>query len=137
MIKQAPNLPIPSGNWSFSPIDLSGPILSFSIATFGSIAGIIILAKYLSKTNFWRNIALVSAQDSTKGYSTEITELKALKIGTEGKSLTTLRPTGKAVFGSKQYEVMTENIFIEKDTPIKILEVSNNNIIVDKITKEE
>ena len=54
-------------------------------------------------------------------------------IGREGIALSTLRPSGTGVFDEDRIDVVTGGEFIEKETPIRIIEAHGNRIIVVQI----
>ncbi len=57
-------------------------------------------------------------------------------VGMEGKSLTPLRPAGAAQVGTRRIDVVTEGKFVAADTPIKVIQVEGNRIIVEPIEKK-
>ena len=54
--------------------------------------------------------------------------------GDRGTAATPLRPSGKIKIGSRTFDAVTEGDFIEKNTPIVILRISGNNLIVSRIS---
>ena len=56
-----------------------------------------------------------------------------LNIGDEGKTISTLRPIGKAEFNNKQFEVKTSGDYLDTGTPIRITKIHSNQIIVEPI----
>lgn len=57
--------------------------------------------------------------------------LEAYKIGDIGKTITNLRPEGKAVFASdERITVYSVGEFIEKDTSVQIIKIDHNKIFV-------
>ena len=79
-----------------------------------------------------RKISLNSSQNLEDGYSSTDETLEDL-IGQEGKSLTILRPTGTAKFGTRRVDVTTENTVVPADTPIKVIKVAGYKVIVKVI----
>ena len=53
-------------------------------------------------------------------------------IGDLGKSISVLRPIGKAEFGSQVLEVASNGKLIEENSDIKIIRIESNKIIVTK-----
>jgi len=64
---------------------------------------------------------------SSHADSHEAWEVKAGELGTAS---TFLRPAGKARFGERDIDVVTEGDFIEKGTRVKILAVKGNRVVV-------
>ncbi|MFH0964126.1 MAG: NfeD family protein, partial [Planctomycetota bacterium] len=57
-------------------------------------------------------------------------------VGKEGRSLTLLRPVGKARFGETHYDVVSEGEFIGKDRPVMVIRVDGRRIVVREIKGE-
>jgi membrane-bound ClpP family serine protease len=51
-------------------------------------------------------------------------------VGSEGKALTVLRPSGTADFNGVKLDVVTEGEFIPKDSAVTIIEVEGYRIVV-------
>ena len=64
-------------------------------------------------------------------------EAQGAKTGDIGMALTFLRPSGKAEIKNEIFDVITEGEFIEKGTPVKVLEIKGNRIIVSRNSKDE
>lgn len=65
--------------------------------------------------------------NSTLSYSNE-----HIMIGMIGVALTNLHPSGIALFNEKRYDVISRGEFIEKNSPIEIVSIEGNKIIVKK-----
>jgi membrane-bound ClpP family serine protease len=50
--------------------------------------------------------------------------------GQVGKTISALRPAGKARFGETLADVVTSGEYLEKDVSVKILEIHGNRIVV-------
>lgn len=50
-----------------------------------------------------------------------------------GKSVTNLRPAGAAMIDSERVDVVTDGEYIEKDIPVKVVGITGNRIVVEKI----
>ncbi len=57
-------------------------------------------------------------------------EALEVKVGELGTAATFLRPAGKARFGERDIDVVTEGDFIEKDAKVKILAIKGNRVVV-------
>ncbi len=53
-------------------------------------------------------------------------------MGMQGSAATTLRPAGTAVIKGKRVDVVTRGEFVEKDSPVIVIAVTGNQIIVRK-----
>ena len=56
-----------------------------------------------------------------------------LAIGDEGKTLSTLRPVGKAKFRNQEYEVKTLGDYVDNGIQVRIKLIVSNQIIVEPI----
>lgn len=70
--------------------------------------------------------------DSSHQNSPDALPLTAL-IGQHGKSLTPLRPAGAAQIGARRVDVVTEGKFVASDTPVKVIQVEGNRVIVEPL----
>lgn len=107
--------------------------LTWFLMTFvAGVAAMLLLAKYISpSTAFLRRFVLVGGeQDTDKGYTAGIDQLTVPPEGTVGEVVSTLRPSGKAVFNDKLYDVVSEGSFIEKGTRVIVVRTENGNVIV-------
>ncbi|MDP8263795.1 MAG: NfeD family protein [Candidatus Ancaeobacter aquaticus] len=121
-----PNLPIPHDH-IWQAVTIIGSSLFFGI-----FLSIIIFRYILPKTVFGHGIILTNSENSISGYRSSEPPLP-LSCGDIGKAHTTLRPTGKGLFNDKNYEVITDGDHVDKGSPIKIIEISGNKIIVKKV----
>jgi membrane-bound serine protease (ClpP class) len=79
-----------------------------------------ILGKYMA----------VKTTEST--YSSASKEMDKL-LGQEGVALTTLRPAGIARIGNQRIDVVADGEAIERDTRVKVVEVSGNRVVVHSV----
>lgn len=96
---------------------LAGSVVTFSIAIYFSF-----------KSDVWLKFA-------NKGTLTsKVNEgvLESMVEGLEGKTLSALRPVGKAEFGNKVFEV-TSSGHIEEGKAVKITKVKDNRIFVEPL----
>jgi membrane-bound serine protease (ClpP class) len=56
-----------------------------------------------------------------------------LAVGLVGVAHSTLRPSGKARFGNRYVDVVTDGTFITKGSPVKIAEISGNRVVVTEM----
>ncbi|MGD8210750.1 MAG: NfeD family protein [Desulfobacterales bacterium] len=64
-------------------------------------------------------------------------EAEGAKIGDIGVTTTLLRPSGKVKIKNDIFDGITQGEFVEKGTPVKILHIQGNRIIVSRIPKDE
>ena len=91
----------------------------------GSIA-----IKLVPKTAFGRKMIL--SHDQT-GQRAQGTEHNQQLVGLQGVAQTVLRPAGMAVLDGKRHDVVAESGMIERGSPIQVVAVDQNRIVVRKI----
>jgi membrane-bound ClpP family serine protease len=84
---------------------------------------------YSFKSNIWSRFSLKTSIDSKVNEG----ELKSLTVGTEGHTVSALRPVGKAELGDKQYEVKTQGEYLDSGSKIRVIKILSNQIIVEPI----
>ena len=98
---------------------------------YGLIAGVIVLlfllfgARLISKGRLPRKLILNQGEEDYR--SSE--DLSAL-AGAVGKALTVLRPAGLAEINGRRLDVVTRGEFLEKDSPVEVLETAGGRIVV-------
>lgn len=60
-----------------------------------------------------------------------------LRLGDCGVASTPLRPAGKARFGNHYIDVVTDATFITKGSPVKIIEIASNQVVVGEMDEAE
>jgi membrane-bound ClpP family serine protease len=61
-------------------------------------------------------------------------ELEGITPGTEGTTLSALRPMGKAELLSRTFEVRTQGNYVEPGTRIRVTQVNANQIFVEPLS---
>ncbi|MFW5774961.1 MAG: NfeD family protein [Chitinivibrionales bacterium] len=77
-------------------------------------------------------IALRSELSRSLGVSSQ-DELAQQLLGKTGKTLTDLRPSGKALIDNKRLDVVSSGDYIAHDMPIKVYKVDGNRIVVKSL----
>ncbi|MGF1533027.1 MAG: NfeD family protein [Bernardetiaceae bacterium] len=80
---------------------------------------------YGLRSGTWRRFAL---HDTVFGKATLLEE--HLRVGQEGRTISALRPSGRAVFDQTTCEVRTEGTFLESNTPVRITQINGQKIYV-------
>ena len=88
------------------------------------------MIKSLPRTTTWNRLVLKAEEKSDDGYRA-VSEYDNL-VGVIGTAFTPLRPGGTGLIEGRRISVATEGDFIDKDTPIKVVEVEGNRIVVRK-----
>jgi len=64
-------------------------------------------------------------------------EAGAVSVWKTGIAMTSLRPSGKVKINGEVFDVVTEGEFMDKGTPVKVMEINGNRIIVSKEPYDE
>ncbi|WP_162555979.1 NfeD family protein [Reichenbachiella versicolor] len=99
------------------------------ITLTASLAIAVISIVYSFKSNAWKKFA--NNQSIKAKVNEDLTD--SLAISDEGISKSSLKPIGKAEFGNKEYEVTTIGQYLEENTPVRIIKIERNKIIVEPI----
>lgn len=107
-----------------------------AFSTFGVAAGVLTLVGSLLisimaivmalKSNTWRK-AMLNTEINGR---VNVVEPNKIIIGDEGVSITRLNPMGKAMIKDEYYEVTSKDNLINENTPIVVVKVDGNKIIV-------
>jgi membrane-bound serine protease (ClpP class) len=112
---------------------LTAPLLNLSIAIIASILVIMLLARYLPRTSFYRRFALLTANPSGPSLTATTREFSAvhpISPGARGAAVTTLRPSGKARIGDQVIDVVTAGEFIAAETPVVVTQIDGMRVLV-------
>jgi len=97
-----------------------------NITLVSTILFLIILIVVSLRTKTWQKLMLNTSIDSKVN---EVDEQK-VSVGTEGKTISRLAPSGKARFNNEIFEVDAQGLFVDPDTEIVVVKVNKNKIIV-------
>jgi membrane-bound serine protease (ClpP class) len=112
---------------------LAVPLLNLFLALIGAAIAIAFLARYLPKTSIYRRFALMTANPpgpSLAGVPREFATGLELSPGTEGVSLSILRPSGKARFLDQIIDVVTQGEFVPPNTSITVVRKDGMRVVV-------
>jgi membrane-bound serine protease (ClpP class) len=119
-------------DFDFSPVSSDEIGRSFLMVTIAMIAPLILIisfSKQMFGSAFFKRLAPTENLSSKHGFSVQENSLAHL-IGTEGVTITDLRPAGKATFEDARHEVISEGDFISKGTVVKVLKIQGNYLVV-------
>ena len=112
---------------------LALPLLNLFLALIGAAIAISLLAKYLPKTSIYRRFALMTSNPpgpSLAGVPREFATALDLLPGTQGVSLSILRPSGKARFLDQTIDVITQGEFIPPNTSVTVVRRDGMRVVV-------
>ncbi|ERT57535.1 nodulation protein NfeD [Peptoniphilus sp. BV3C26] len=105
-------------------------IALMGVASSMIVGGVIsyVFVKQGIKSPFIQKITLRNSTSADFGYSSH--DKPNVEIGSIGKSLTPLKPTGYIIIGDKKYEAISEIGYISKDEEVEVTEIKGTNIFV-------
>jgi membrane-bound serine protease (ClpP class) len=112
---------------------LAVPLLNLFLALIGAAIVIALLARYLPRTSVYRRFALMTTNPpgpSLAGVPREFATAIDLSPGTEGISLSILRPSGKARFLDQIIDVVTQGEFIPPNTSVTVVRRDGMRVVV-------
>lgn len=95
-----------------------------------SVAAVGVLIKLFGVSPLWKKISLNESQTAESGYVAQ--QSKKELLGKQALTITPLRPAGIAEIEGVRVDVVSEGGFIDKDQPVKVIEISGNRIVVKK-----
>ena len=95
----------------------------------GTALATAILVWLVLRLRAWQRLVLHRGNTSQEGYSAAPADLAEL-AGQTGEALTPLRPSGRARFGERIVDVVSEGDFIARGTPVAVLEVVGSRVVV-------
>lgn len=98
-----------------------------------AMGSLYVVMRFGTKTRLSKKIFL---QSTEKGFRSTSENLEDLK-GRTGISLTTLRPSGKALIDGRKVNVVTEGVFLDRGSKIKVVMVEGNRVVVRRIEEED
>ena len=107
------------------------PILSLSVAIFGSLVMGYLITRFLPKTPLYH--ALVSQTASGVTSDIALTEKHNKRLGNVGTTVSVLRPGGKAHFGDQIIDVISQGEMIGKGRQVRIIGNSTHAAIVELV----
>jgi membrane-bound serine protease (ClpP class) len=106
------------------------PLIQLSLASLLSLAGLILIGRFLPRSGAFNKLVLQAATDRKDGFTASANT--AALVGRRGVARTQLRPAGTALFGDAPLNVVTRGDFIQAGEEIIIAEAHGNRIIVEK-----
>ena len=108
---------------------LAGEVLALAVS-------VVVGLRIFPHTPIARRLTLTRKFDADKGFTSASAELDAYD-GKEGVAVTVLRPAGIALIDGKRVNVVTDGEFIEKNAPVKVVEVEGGRIVVRPLVESD
>jgi len=97
----------------------------------GACAGIALGFYGLGNTRLGRSLFLDTSQDLDKGFVN--IPSAAIAVGTTGRVLTNLRPSGTIIVGAERYDAVSDGNLIEAGQLVQVIEVHGNRVVVEAL----
>lgn len=127
-----------AGDWSDFSIEnpftisaVSQVLLTF-LLSLGAIIGMIFWLPKSRSSLLHGRFVLQEGLGSEAGYQSHEAQTESL-VGSTGKTVTPLRPSGKARIGERRYDVETEGDFVVAGEAVKVLRHEPGKIVVRKV----
>ena len=120
------------GPFEVPQTELKGAFYIVSISFISAFLILLASIKFLSSAPFWKGLILEKRETREEGFTSAPSTLQDY-VGRVGKTLSFLRPSGRAIFGKEILDVVTEGDFIEEDKEIKIIKVEGAKFIVSRV----
>lgn len=109
-------------------------LISLAVAGLGTVA-LALLSLRLLPGRRWHGLVLETREETRSGYSSAPPGYQAY-LDRKGTALTPLRPAGIMLLaGGERLDVVAEGAFITRGTPVKIVKIEGNRVIVRPITQ--
>jgi membrane-bound serine protease (ClpP class) len=121
---------MPTGNM------LLMPLINMVVAIVAAVIVIMLLARYLPRTSLYRRFALVTSNPSGPSLDNVARQFSTalhLAPGSQGVTVSMLRPSGKARFADQLVDVITEGEFVAPETPVTIVQTDGMRVVVRPI----
>ena len=86
----------------------------------------------ISKTKLCEKMRLKNKETHHNGFNAHNQDLKEL-LNKEGQALSHLRPAGTAIIDNQRVDVVTDGIYLDPETKIKVAEVKGGRVVVKEV----
>jgi membrane-bound serine protease (ClpP class) len=127
-------LPDPSVPWELGILmDNVIEVVGAFLAAF--LMGLLFIAYVLPRFSAARQGPFL--ETDLKSAHADSSETSKVKVGDRGIAMTFLRPSGKMKISGEIVDVVTENEFLEKGTPVMVDAIKGNRIIVAAVSEDQ
>lgn len=112
-------------------IELTRALSTLGYAVLLTIIAVIAGLKFLPKSPLWKNIVLNAQEKKEAGF--QATPRLDAYLGKNGKAITVLRPSGRAMLEGKTLDAVSSGDFIDKDKPVKVVKIEGSKLVVEEI----
>jgi membrane-bound serine protease (ClpP class) len=108
-------------------------ITRVAVSLLVALAASVVLLRFLPKLPFGRQLILHTGLGADTGYASA-PESDRQWLGTQGTAVSPLRPAGIADIDGKRVDVVSQGEWIDAGTPITVIRVDGNRIVVQSRT---
>ena len=123
---------VPSFEWEWRAFHRNVLLVLANVG--GALVVFAVLARFLPRSRAFSRLVLSTTQEETAGFTAAAQPDVSLPNGSRGTALTTLRPSGKARFGTFVTVVESEGEFIEAGTAVEVTAAFGNRIVVRRVS---
>ena len=103
------------------------------IITLTSIVSVIAAIIYFKKSGIANKLVLgQSIEDDTPAENQDQGKSPLISVGDIGSTISDIRPTGIAEFDNQRLNVITDGIYINRNTKVKITLIEGNRIFIEE-----
>lgn len=107
--------------WKLGPLEAGGAFVLSAIMVGG-------LLWYLPRSRAGKAIVLSEVQDGLAVLAA------AVQVGARGVAATPLRPSGMVLFAERELDVVSEGLFVDAGTPVRVTRVEGARIFVEPVS---
>lgn len=110
---------------------ISMAVIQLASALGLSVVAAFLLAKFLPKSSTFNKLVLSQSETPSEGFTSH-SATNSL-VGKFGKTISPLRPAGKAEINDEILDVVTRGEYVETNVPVKIIQVEGIRIVVKEV----
>ncbi|MEO0444657.1 MAG: NfeD family protein [Verrucomicrobiota bacterium] len=111
---------------------LEGPAFTLAVAIVLTILLLLLLMRFLPSTGPMRGLVLEGEIPGGTSLSATTEDAESSLVGEKGTAETDLRPSGKARFDGRLWDVTTDSEFVEKGASVLVVRAEGSHIVVTK-----
>lgn len=121
-------------NFDFTFVPAGSVAVSFLMVTVAMALPLVLLIAFgqqIFSTTLFQKMSVATEMRTSEGFSVKDSVLEAL-IGSNGITVTDLRPAGKIEVNGERYDVVADGGFITKGSDVKVVSIRSNYLVVEK-----
>ncbi len=123
---------VPTTPWETETFEAA--LWKFALAVLGATGIAIAIARFLPNIPLLNRLVLTVPEADVATRTVQPQRGVTLAPGAAGVALTALRPAGAATLDGTRFDVVTRGEFVEAETPIEVVRVEGNRIVVREAT---